>query len=38
MLIIFADDEIKIQSDETIKKGISKEDFILWIETEDKPC
>lgn len=36
MLIVA--DEIKIQTDETIKKGVSKEDFILWIESEDQPC
>jgi hypothetical protein len=34
MLIV--PDEIKIQIDETIKKGISKEDFILWIEEDCK--
>lgn len=33
-MVIMAD-EIKIQVEETIKKGISKEDFIVWI-TEEK--
>jgi hypothetical protein len=36
MLIV--PEEIKIQIEEAVKSGISKEDFILWIKEENHNC
>lgn len=30
MLLVIIADEIKIVIDETVKQGVSKEDFLLW--------
>jgi hypothetical protein len=35
--LLIVPEEIKIQIDEAIKKGVSKEDFILWT-GENQKC
>lgn len=32
MLLVIIADEIKVVIDETVKQGVSKEDFLLWIQ------
>lgn len=36
MLLLIIADEIKIVVDETVKQGISKEDFLLWTKENSK--
>jgi len=36
MLLVIIADEIKVMIDETVKQGVSKEDFLLWTEENSK--